>query len=153
MRKNEIDFSNLNQTALRKIKHLLSKWLPRGRFEGKEYVALNPTRPDTSFGSFKINHETGEWADFATNDAGGDIVSLYAYLNGLSQIEAAIKLSSELGTMSGYKNKTNPKNPKWTPLLLVPESAQAPPARHYKFGKYSNRFEYRDIDSNMCCCY
>jgi hypothetical protein len=76
---------------------LLARWLPNGRKEGSEYVALNPTRHDCHLGSFRINLCTGRWADFATGDGGGDPVSLAAYLSYLGQIEAAEKLAGMLG--------------------------------------------------------
>jgi hypothetical protein len=40
---------------------------------------------------------TGRWADFATGDRGGDVVSLAAYLSHLRQSEAAEKLAGMLG--------------------------------------------------------
>jgi hypothetical protein len=36
--------------------------------------------PDQNPGSFSINVRTGRWADFATGDKGGDVISLAAYL-------------------------------------------------------------------------
>ena len=48
-------------------------------------------------GSFRVNLHTGQWADFATGDRGGDVISLAAYLSHLSQIEAAEKLAEMLG--------------------------------------------------------
>jgi hypothetical protein len=48
-------------------------------------------------GSFKINLRTGQWADFATGDKGGDVISLAAYLHGLTQAAAAGKISEMLG--------------------------------------------------------
>ena len=65
-------------------------------WEGNEWVALNPRRPDRSLGSFKVNLHTGHWADFATGDKGGDAISLLAYLRGVSQSEAARLLAREL---------------------------------------------------------
>jgi hypothetical protein len=62
----------------------------RGRV-GAEYVARNPKRTDRRSGSFKINLMTGRWADFATGDKGGDVISLTAYLHDLSQREALIR--------------------------------------------------------------
>ena len=56
----------------------------------------NPTRNDRHPGSFKVNLRSGVWSDFATGDAGGDPISLFAYLNGLSQLEAARSLAQEL---------------------------------------------------------
>jgi len=80
---------------------LLARWLPGGRVQGREYVALNPTRNDQHAGSFRINLDSGKWADFATGDRGGDVVSLAAYLGGLSQVEAARRLANTLAVDGG----------------------------------------------------
>jgi len=73
------------------------RWLPDGKREGQEWVARNPKRSDRHLGSFKINLMTGQWADFATGDKGGDVISLAAYLHGLTQPAAAVKISEMLG--------------------------------------------------------
>jgi hypothetical protein len=86
--------------CLARLPTLLQNWLPDGRKIGAEWVALNPTRADRRAGSFKINMTTGRWADFATNDRGGDPVSLYAYLHGLSQVAAARELIATWGVQS-----------------------------------------------------
>ena len=44
---------------------------------------------------------TGRWADFATGDRGGDVVSLAAYLSHLKQTEAGEKLAGMLGINVG----------------------------------------------------
>ncbi len=90
-------FSAINSAALRELPVLLSRWLPGGRTQGREYVARNPRRDDRNPGSFKVNIRTGRWADFATGDKGGDPVSLAAYLFNLPQIEAARALATILG--------------------------------------------------------
>ena len=92
-----IDFAGVNRAALANVDRILSRWLPGGRVEGSEYVARNPRRNDRRPGSFKINIETGKWGDFATGDRGGDLISLAAYLAGLSQVEAALELADMLG--------------------------------------------------------
>lgn len=85
-------FERAKQVGLAHIRD----WLPSGRQDGREWVALNPTRDDKTAGSFKINLDTGMWMDNATDDRGGDAVSLYAYLfNGECQHAANLK---------GYKN-------------------------------------------------
>ena len=56
--------------------------LPIGKLSGDEYITLNPTRCDRKLGSFMINIRTGKWIDFATDDKGGNFVSLIAYLTG-----------------------------------------------------------------------
>ena len=96
-----IDFTAINQAALNDLPAILARWVPRGRIEGDEYVALNPRRADKRLGSFKINMRTGRWADFATDDSGGDPVSLAAYLADCSQGEAARGLAVMLGINSG----------------------------------------------------
>jgi hypothetical protein len=83
--------------ALTQLPTLCQRWLPDGRQQGAEWVARNPRRFDRTPGSFKVNLRTGRWADFATGDKGGDVVSLLAYLRGLSQVEAGRLLAQELG--------------------------------------------------------
>ena len=85
------------RAALADVDGSVRRWLTGGRVNGAEYVARNPRRNDRRLGSFKINTETGKWADFATVDRGGDLVSLAAYLSGLSQVEAARELADMLG--------------------------------------------------------
>ena len=90
-------FVAVNTAAKGQIKELASRWVSKYRMSGDNLMALNPTRPDKSIGSFAINVRSGAWADFATNDVGGDIISFYAYIHGMSQIDAAHALASELG--------------------------------------------------------
>ncbi len=94
---NRIDFRQINASALNCTTHVLSWLLPGGKLEGNEWVALNPHRSDRRLGSFKINVRTGRWCDFAIGQAGGDLVSLVAYLHNIRQIEAARKLADYLG--------------------------------------------------------
>ena len=92
-----IDFKAVNTAALTALSSLVQRWLPDGRMVGHEYVARNPRRADRRPGSFKINTHSGKWADFATGDAGGDVISLAAYLSGTGQLEAARNLAQMLG--------------------------------------------------------
>jgi hypothetical protein len=98
------DFSTVSTAALPALPALCARWLPGGKRLGREYVVLNPTRADRRAGSFKINLHTGRWADFATGDKGGDVVSLAAYLFGLRQSEAARRLADALGISKGAQN-------------------------------------------------
>jgi hypothetical protein len=90
------DFRSVQRSSLIQLRRIIKGWLPSGRFEGDEWVAFNPRRTDRTLGSFKINLRTGQWADFATGDRGGDAISLLAYLRGLSQADAARLLAQEL---------------------------------------------------------
>ena len=95
-----VAFDRVNRAAVAVLPAILARWLPHGRTVGREYVALNPTRADTRLGSFKIalsGPRAGAWADFATGDKGGDVISLGAYLARCTQVEAARRLSVMLG--------------------------------------------------------
>lgn len=95
-----LDFKGINSAAVRLLPIILARWLPQGRRVGREYTALNPTRLDRHLGSFKIvifGPQIGMWTDFATGDKGGDVISLAAYLFGLSQTEAARSIADMLG--------------------------------------------------------
>ena len=93
----KIDFRSINSAALSVLPLLLKRWLPSGRREGREWVALNPKRADRRLGSFRINILTGRWSDFATGDVGGDAISLAAYLFDLEQTQAARRIAGMLG--------------------------------------------------------
>lgn len=92
-----VNFSAVNAAALRVLPDLLRRWVPEGKYEKDEYVTRNPRRDDRHPGSFKINVRSGRWADFATGEGGGDVISLAAFLHGLKQGEAARKLADMLG--------------------------------------------------------
>lgn len=92
-----LDFASINAGGRSELLVLLARWLPDGRVNGREYETRNPRRTDRHPGSFKVNLRTCRWSDFATGDAGGDLISLAAYLFGLSQTEAARRLADMLG--------------------------------------------------------
>lgn len=85
-------FIRLNEAIQPTLLNLIPSILPQGKRQGPYWIALNPTRHDRSVGSFKINLQTGHWADYATGDSGRDAISLVAYLYGLKQGEAATYL-------------------------------------------------------------
>jgi hypothetical protein len=93
-----IDFEGINRAAVANGLLVLGRWLPNGRVQAGEFVALNPRRHDRKLGSFRININSGAWADFALSGvSGGDFVSLGAYLFDMSQVEAAEGLARMLG--------------------------------------------------------
>lgn len=98
-----LDFSEINAAALAALPALCARWMPGGKRIGREYITINPTRADRHAGSFKVNLQTGRWADFATGDKGGDAVSLAAYLFALRQSEAARRLAYALGISGGAR--------------------------------------------------
>lgn len=156
------NIKQIAQAALNSATSLLNQWCPGGRMQGREYVALNPTRSDSQSGSFSINLDTGVWKDFATGDNGGDLVALVAYLDGVKQGEAAQRLAVFLGIAYDKHGKSHPAtaeqnkaantqvstSPKKTAtdgylcVMPVPKDAPKPPATHSRHGKPSMRYTY-----------
>lgn len=142
---------------------LIPAWLPNGKQDGDEWVALNPRRADKHLGSFRINLKTGLWADFATNDKGGDLVSLYAYLHGINNGQAAKELAETHGLTTVLDNNQAPpeykpkvaKKSAWQPIVPPPDFALATrPAtyKHFVKGEVDREYtpaevyEYQDIN-------
>jgi hypothetical protein len=99
-----IDFDAIGRAALADAGRICNWILPGGRVLGNEYVVRNPKRADKRVGSFKVNLHTGRWADFATDDRGGDLISLIAWCFDIRQAEAARRLAHMLHLESGYRH-------------------------------------------------
>ena len=97
---NKINFSQVKNFLKGHEEGILRRLLPTAKKAGNEYIALNPTRNDKNLGSFRINTTNGKWADFATGDKGGDIISLYAYIKSVNQLTAAKELLRFVGRVS-----------------------------------------------------
>ena len=143
-----------------------------GKNQGREYLPINPTRNDTKPGSLSINRDSGAWSDFATDDKGGDLVALAAYVLGCRQIEAAERLAEHLGIAKPDRQQRAPsgereagraralptpaKAPRGAPdggavcVMPVPADAPAPPAAHSRHGKPAGRWAYTDAAGMVC---
>lgn len=162
MTNKRLDFARVNDRALQAIEQVLQHWLPGGKRQGGEYVVPNPTRSDSRAGSFSINLSTGVWSDFATNDKGGDLVSLVAYIDGSKQGDACKALSSFLGIdpSPGYTNsaqrtesaptKRKPSPPDFTPIRPIPEAAMKHcPTGTPRLGEASAMWDYLSPDGKQ----
>jgi hypothetical protein len=92
-----IDFDGINAAALRNGRSFVQDLILGGKFRGLEYIVRNPKRDDQHPGSFSINYRSGVWKDFATGDCGGDFISLFAFVRGYSQSDAARELADRYG--------------------------------------------------------
>lgn len=111
MLKQSIDFKQLNDQLLSHAYRLIVEFVPGGRQRHREYVAGSIYGGDGD--SFSFNLDTGKWCDFAVSDhRGGDMVSLYAAINNISQIDSAKALCDMIGYKPNYQpEKTSlPKN-------------------------------------------
>lgn len=140
-----IDFAAIAAAALAQADRLVPDWLPEGKRQGAEWTARNPTRADQHPGSFKVNLDKGLWRDFATDDSGGDLISLYAYLNGLNQGKAALALAERIG-MNGAAQPAQCQKPgnEWTAITPIPADAPTAPAAHPQHGKPAGQWTYRN---------
>lgn len=166
---NTLPFAEIAAACLSQAEGLVAEWLPGGRREGPEWKALNPTRADGKIGSFSVNVVTGAWGDFACDDKGGDLVSLYAYLffqgdQGKAAVELAERFGIALPKLEGGRpgrkagkpappktEQAAPAAPKekpprtwWKPVWPVPTDAEEPPKAHPNRGIPSRIFTYRD---------
>ena len=161
-----IQFGPLRKALLANAEHLVPMWLPGGQFDGPEYRCA-----DLSGGhghSCSVNVRTGAWADFATGEQGGDLISLYAAIHSLSNAMAAVAVAREekLEDVAGLVKQAsgaavvpaaNPRpapEPKadktreqeeWSTLRPVPANAQLPTFSHphRKLEDLEHKAEYR----------
>lgn len=90
-----IKFDALARELLSRAESLLEQWLPGGVKRGHEYICGSLQGGDGT--SCAVNVNTGMWGDFATGETGGDLVSLYAAINGLSPGKAAVQVARDYG--------------------------------------------------------
>ena len=152
-----LDFKAINAAAVVAIEDICRHWLPNGKMNGQEWEIGD--RHGTPGKSLKIRltgTKGGNWADFSTDDKGGDLISLVAYVEGCSQSDAAHKLTAFLGMDTALQSPSNQAEQKpttkrnmatgseWIPLQPVPDDAPVPPQAHRRNGKPDKIYPYRD---------
>lgn len=152
MGKNElppINFTALADALLRDADNLVPRWLPGGDRRGHEYVCGSLAGGKGS--SFSVNLVSGKWADFASDEKGNDLLSLYAAIHNLSQGKAAADVAREegledvAGIVMGADPAAPPKPPRpappparpkpepegWATVVPVPSTAMEPIFKHF----------------------
>lgn len=152
-----IDFASLADGLLNDAEGLLASWLPAGKLRGHEFTVGGVD--GSAGGSLSINVNTGQWADFATGQRGGDLISLYAAIHGMKQIDAAKELAGNHAGRAAAgpaAAKRPPKRAAWTPILPVPVDAPPPPDRfsrkegdRWVDGTFVARWDYLDADGRL----
>lgn len=150
------DFEEVAHRANADILALLQSWLPAGKKDGTEYLVGD--KFGAAGDSLRIHvggNKKGVWKDFATDEGGADLVSLYAAINGLRQGEALKAVAAQVGyTLSGKKpqkptQKTTQKPEKhddWQIVMPIPENAPKRPQVHDFRGQYEKYWTYRNND-------
>lgn len=150
---NPIDFKQIASAALSQIEAICSHWLPNGKRSGSEWESGD--RSGSEGKSLKVHlsgTKAGCWSDFAAGDRGGDLISLVAYAESCSQLDAARRLSGWLGISTetaaplppprSTTTKPPDKAPEWRPLLPVPIEAPPKPENHHRNGKPDHVYVY-----------
>jgi predicted P-loop ATPase len=119
-----MDFQSLGRTLLSNCVSYLNEWFPEGKLEGREYVCGNLSGAPGK--SLKINIDTGMWADFASGEKGGDLISLYAAKYGISQGDAFKKLGNGDLPVTANGGNGSSKKPITKLDLTIPPANESP---------------------------
>jgi len=138
----QIDFDEINAKLMGNIEAHCHEWLPGGKVKGGSYRIGGI---DGSLGSsMSINLRTGQWYDHATEDKGGDLISLYAATSNLTQVEAASELQDTVNIVrmaKPIKSKPLASESDWEHALTVPTDS---PPEHWEHGQADIVYKYAD---------
>lgn len=146
MKRGGLDFKAIAARALDQIEAVCAHWLPAGKKAGHEWeIGDRHGAPGQSLKIHLSGSKAGIWSDFSTDDKGGDLVSLVAYVDGCAQADAARKLAEFLGmaqpeasgpaatpTTKPAPAKAAKAGPEWRPIMPIPDNAPPAPAAHPK---------------------
>ena len=135
-----IDYAALAANLIAQSRELLPRWFPNGRWHGREFV-VGSLQGETGE-SLSVNSATGVWKDFAGDGGGGDLTSLYAALNHLTQSAAARELLG-LPRTNGANGHRQPLLARSDPIPpFAPVEASEPPP-HSVNGPHSACWRYQ----------
>ena len=143
------DFSSLNRDLLLNVQSNLFNWLPGGKVNGNEFECGDLT--GTPGRSLRINIRTGKWADFSTDVKGGDLISLYAAIHGIKQIEAyrRLKGSEPPPSLANGRHSSSESQPAETTSLVPPPDGVEYPNFTRKSGDPSHVWTYHSEDEDV----
>lgn len=125
-----LDFAAINTTLLSNYQSTLQQWFPNGQRIGADWCVGSLSGEAGK--SLKIHITKGVWKDFASDEGGSDPISLYAAIHGISQSEAARRLS-DMRPSDDTLKPAGDRNDIPDPTL----------------GKYSARYDYRSEVGNL----
>ena len=151
-----IDFVKLAAELLQNAERWVEQWLPGGKRRGHEYVCA--TLSGGEGGAVSVNLVTGAWADFAGDDKGGDLISLYAAVRGLNNGQAAHELMGDQAVQGSApapapapaKSTAPParRESMWVPIAPVPADTPAAKFLHFHRGEAGRVWKY-EIDGQL----
>lgn len=115
-----INFRALAEALLAMADQVVPQWLPGGKRRRHEWVCGSLQGGEGE--STSVNLNTGKWADFAADQQGGDLLSLYAAIHALDQGKAAVACAREYGLEDVAGVQRDPKH-------VAPSRPPAPPPK------------------------
>ena len=172
------DFSRVADALNASIESTLKDWFPNGVKNGLEFcIGSSSGEAGQSLRIRLSGEKIGVWSDFSEGEAGRDLISLYAFKEGMTQGKACVALAEHLGidiedsrSQSVKKNesivpqKTAQKSAPaqaaqgveeakrrtpWSPLLPVPEDAGDYPKAHVVRGRPQMHWEYKNQQGQL----
>jgi len=143
----KLDFSALAQRLLISADTLVPQWLAGGRRRGHEWVCGDLAGGEGD--SCSVNLLSGRWADFATSERGGDLISLYAAIHELSMAEAYRELDDAPAAPARPPRPAKLQRQVITP---VPSEAADCECIHPIHGAPSARWTYFDGNGDVLGC-
>lgn len=136
-----LSFDSVAGDLLERAEAVCGYLLPLGRREGHEYKVggVGGERGD----SMSINLREGVWKDFASDDGGADLISLWAAVRGLRMVEAKEEAEKWLG-----KAAPAPARPAWASAL---EQAAVPQPAPVRVPEPDRKWAYRVADGGLWC--
>ncbi|MEO8806602.1 MAG: VapE domain-containing protein [Burkholderiaceae bacterium] len=150
-----IDFVALAAALLDRAETLVKQWLPAGYKRGHHWYIGD------FFGaagkSANVNLDTGTWIDNGgtATEKGGDLISLYACIRGMTNAQAARELIEDNGwAASAVLTEPKPKKAKaveWMPIHPMPDDAPGYQTQwaHFARGVPVMHWEYRDAEGAL----
>ena len=147
-----IDFPSISSAVLADARNALPRWFPEGRFQGNEFCVGNVHGEPGD--SLKINVLKGVGSDFATGQAFGDLIDLYAAYRSIPLGDAARELAVQY-RINGAEPNGSGAHAEPEPVAAAP---QGPPSdaplspetfTHPKHGMPSDVHDYRLADGTL----
>jgi putative DNA primase/helicase len=131
-----IDYDKLSKDLLAMADRLVSEWYPNGKRSGREWVVGDVL--GNPGGSLSINTETGVWKDFSTEEAGGNLITLFAKREGIANSEAARRLADTY-MLNGVSHPTKSNRALLAPPVFPPADAPPPISAHNGLWQYTDK--------------
>ncbi len=117
-------FKLVNDACIPQMESLLREISPKISISGGDFLILNPNRDDKNLGSLRVSKATGAWIDHATDEHGGDFVSLWAFARNIGNREAKDDLAHRVGIQLDSANSHSQND--GVAIVPVPENAPVP---------------------------